>query len=108
MGWYREVGVKSLDSHTVRSMLGVRAQLVGMRTEVINQIRGILKNFGIVLGKEQGMRFERRVEEVTQGEGMLNDTLRALLAVLRHLSEQISRLDGSARTFAKIRFAVTS
>ena len=25
MGWYREVGVKSLDSHSVRSMPGVRA-----------------------------------------------------------------------------------
>ena len=26
-GWYREVGVKSLDSHAVRAMLGARAQL---------------------------------------------------------------------------------
>ena len=48
-GWYREVGVKSLVSHTIRSMLGARAQLVGMRVEVTNQIRGILKTFGIVL-----------------------------------------------------------
>src|ERR1017187_7329580 len=47
-GWYREVGVKSLDSHTVRAMLGARAQLVGMRTNVMNQMRGILKTFGIV------------------------------------------------------------
>jgi transposase len=38
-GWYREVGVKSLDSRMVRSMLGARAQLVGMRVEVTNQIR---------------------------------------------------------------------
>ncbi|WP_434725556.1 hypothetical protein [Mesorhizobium sp. RIZ17] len=35
-GWYREVGVKCLDSHAVRSMLGARAQLVGMRVEVTN------------------------------------------------------------------------
>ncbi len=33
-GWYREVGIKSLGSHDVRSMLGARAQLVGMRVEV--------------------------------------------------------------------------
>jgi transposase len=50
-GWYREVGVKSLDSHAVRSMLGARAQLVGMRVEVTNQIRGTLKTFGIVLSR---------------------------------------------------------
>ena len=30
-GWYREVAVKSLDSHALRSMLGTRYQLVGMR-----------------------------------------------------------------------------
>jgi transposase len=40
-GWYRKVSAKSLDSHTVRSMLGVRAQLVGMRVEIMNQTRGI-------------------------------------------------------------------
>jgi transposase len=59
-GWYREVGVKSLDSHTVRSMLGVRAQLVGMKTEVTNQMRGILKTFGVVLSDKRGRRFEQR------------------------------------------------
>ena len=31
-GWYREVEVKSVDSHLVRASLGVRKQLVGMRT----------------------------------------------------------------------------
>ena len=35
-GWHRKLSVKSLDSHTVRSMLGVRAQLVGMRVEKSN------------------------------------------------------------------------
>ena len=59
-GWYREVGVKSLDSHAIRSMLGARAQLVGMRVEVTNQIRGILKTFGIVLSRRTGEPFERK------------------------------------------------
>src|ERR1700733_783043 len=48
-GWYREVTVKSLDSHTIRSMLGARAQFVGMRVEVSNQIGGVLKTFGVIL-----------------------------------------------------------
>jgi transposase len=37
-GWYREVAIKSVESHLVRATLGVRKQLVGMRTEMINQI----------------------------------------------------------------------
>ena len=81
-GWYREVGVKSLVSHTIRSMLGARAQLVGMRVEVTNQIRGILKTFGIVLSRRTGEPFERLVEEACgDNDGMLNRTVRSLLCV---------------------------
>lgn len=101
MGWYKEVGVKSLSSHEVRAMLGVRSRLVGMRTEVTNQLRGVLKNFGVVLGKGKGLRFEDRVHELAQGEGMLHESLRCLLALLRHLSEQTSCLDESIRAFTK-------
>jgi transposase len=53
-GWHCEVGVKSLDRHMVRSMLGARVQLIGMRVEVTNQIRGIFKTLGIVLSRRTG------------------------------------------------------
>ena len=33
-GWYRAVHVKTLGSHRARSLLGARAQLVGMRTRL--------------------------------------------------------------------------
>jgi transposase len=102
-GWYREVGVKSLDSHATRSMLGARAQLVGMRTDVINQIRGTLKTFGIVLGKGKGnsRAFELRVDELSREGSMLGKTLRALLAVLRNLKEQVLALDRCASGYAR-------
>ncbi|MCA2968471.1 MAG: IS110 family transposase [Acidobacteriaceae bacterium] len=93
MGWYKEVGVKSLDSHEVRAMLGVRSRLVGMRTEVTNQLRGVLKNFGVVLGKGKGLRFADRVQEIALGDGILHESLRCLLTLLRNISEQISCLD---------------
>jgi transposase len=81
-GWYREVGVKSLDSHTVRSMLGARAQLVGMRVEVTNQIRGILKTFRIVLPKRTGAPFEQLVAEArTDPDSILDHTVRSLISV---------------------------
>src|SRR4051812_16995901 len=50
-GWYREVAVKSVDSHLVRSLLITRAQLVRMRVDLANQIRGVLKPFGLIAGK---------------------------------------------------------
>ncbi|VVE58274.1 transposase [Pandoraea horticolens] len=48
-GWYRPVAVKSIASHEVRLLLGARSQLVSMRTGLYNQIRGVLKTFGVVL-----------------------------------------------------------
>ena len=92
-GWYREVGVKSLESHTIRSMLGARAQLVGMRVEVTNQIRGILKTFGIVLTRRTGAPFERLVTEACGDDSMLSRTVHSLLAVYTGLKSQIQRLD---------------
>ncbi|MBV8898234.1 MAG: IS110 family transposase [Acidobacteriaceae bacterium] len=101
MGWYREVGVKSMESHAIRAMLGVRAQLVTMRTNTVNQIRGTLKTFGVVMGKGKGRSFEQQVESIARDGGMLGITLRALLAVLRSVSEQLKALDRNASACGK-------
>jgi transposase len=100
-GWYREVGVKSLESHTIRSMLGARAQLVGMRVEVTNQIRGILKTFGIVLTRRTGAPFERLVTEACDDDSMLSRTVHSLLAVYTGLKSQIQRLHRELMAFAR-------
>ena len=50
-GLVREVVVKSVDSYLVRSLLITRAQLVRMRVDLANQIRGVLKPFGLIAGK---------------------------------------------------------
>lgn len=100
-GWYREVQVKSLNSHTVRAMLGARDQLVGMRTAIRNQIRGILKTFGVVLGKNRGQQFDERVAEIAVGRNVFNQTLRSLLVVLKSIRVQLEKLDRMASQFAK-------
>jgi transposase len=100
-GWYREVSVKSLESHTIRSMLGARAQLVGMRVEVTNQIRGILKTFGIILTRRTGAPFERLVTEACDDDSMLGRTVHSLLAVYVGLKSQIHRLDRELIAFAR-------
>ncbi len=66
-GWYREVAVKSVDSQLVRSMLTTRVQLVRMRVDLANQIRGVLKPFGLVAGKGGGRAFVERVRSLVAG-----------------------------------------
>jgi transposase len=100
-GWYREVEVKSLDSHRVRAVLGARSQLVGMRTDLRNQIRGLLKVFGVILERNNGMSFENQVSEHAQGDGMLERSLQALLAALKTVGQQVKQLDSMAASQAK-------
>ena len=63
-GWYREVTVKSLDSQVFRSFLSSRARQVEGRVDLINQIRGMLKPFGLVAGEGGRQPFIDRVREL--------------------------------------------
>jgi transposase len=98
-GWYREVAVKSLDSHALRSMLGTRYQLVGMRVNVSNQIRGALKLFGIVLPRRRSL--DKLVEEHIGGQQMLDPTLRSLLSLYKALKDQIRVLDRELSAYVR-------
>ncbi len=62
--WYKQVQVKSLPCHEVRAVLNSRALLVKIRRNLGNQIRGLLKNLGLIIGKALGNVFSRRVEEL--------------------------------------------
>jgi transposase len=66
-GWYREAHVKSGPSHLARALLASRALLVGMRGDIANQIRGLLKTFGVIVGKPAG-GLRRRLNEVTAAD----------------------------------------
>jgi len=90
-GWYREVAVKSVDSQLVRSMLTTRAQLVRMRVDLANQIRGVLKPFGLIAGKGGGQPFVERVRILVAG-GPLQEVAEALLSAWRAIGEQIAAL----------------
>jgi transposase len=110
-GWYREVAVKGVDSHLVRSLLTTRAQLVRMRVDLANQIRGVLKPFGLVAGKGGGRPFAERVQALVAG-GPLQEVAEALLAAWQAVGEQIAvlsrRLLGIARQDRVVRRLMTA
>ena len=55
-GWYREARVKSWAAHAVRHLIGARAQLVGMATDLSNQIRSVLRTCGLRVTGRAGAR----------------------------------------------------
>ena len=105
-GWYREVRVKSFQSHALRGLLTSRAQLVRMRVDLANQIRGVLKPFGLVVGKGTGQPFETRVRERAAAVPSLQPVIEALLAAWRCIRDQLDVLDRLVLTTARENSAV--
>ncbi len=96
-GWYKEVQVKSLPCHEVRAVLNSRAQLVKIKRDLENQIRGLLKNLGLVIGKAGGKVFRHRVEELVGEHGLLQAAVRPLLGGQGLLREAIQPLTRGSR-----------
>jgi len=90
VGWYREIAVKSIDTHGIRAMLVARAQLVTQKVKLTNCIRGLLKTFGMVLGGGKGRRFEAMVRERIAENPMLTSIIEPMLVLLRTTREQLA------------------
>ena len=99
-GWFKAVNVKSLKSHETRAMFKARVGLVGMRTEIGNQIRGILKTFGIVIRGSAGVAFEKRVQAIIDEGRSLATPLQALLDVFKTIKSKIEGLDEKVLDYA--------
>jgi transposase len=59
VGFYREVRVKGFDSMLTRTLVAARTRLVRITTELSNQIRGLLKRFGLLVPAGKGSTFEK-------------------------------------------------
>jgi transposase len=95
MGWYANVRVKSLDHHALRAQLAARAHLVATARDLGNQLRGLLRAFGLRVGKGKGKGkvFEQRVLALVADCPALQPVADGLLAVRRAVRAAVERLD---------------
>lgn len=100
-GWYREVRVKDLDSHAVRAILSSRALLVELKRDLENQIRGLLKNFGLVIGRAKMTTFVTRAKELLDGQPALCAAVEPLLKAREAIERQITDLDRKVLRLAR-------
>ena len=95
-GWFRQVHVRSEASYVVRAQLAARTTLVRQRCEIDNQIRNLLKTFGILIGKAPG-GLRKRAAKITGDElahqPELAQLVRMLLALRAKLCDQIADPD---------------
>lgn len=100
VGWYREVKVKSAESQAIRTMLVARSRLVSIRRDLENQVRAMLKEYGLQFGRSIGSQFRRNVRELLAGDHLLRPVVEALLAVHEQVSGEQEKLDRQIRSLA--------
>ena len=101
-GWYSTVHVKSEASHRLKALLGSRDQLVRAKRALGNQVRGVLRPFGIRLPSRQGTKkFSTAAHHAVRHDAMLNASVTALLEALAAIEAQIARLDQQLRELAR-------
>jgi transposase len=92
-GWFKEVHVKDIDSHSVRALLASRALLVKIKHDLENHVRGLLKNLGLVIDRFKFNVFAVRAEELIEGRPELIAAIRPLLDTRNAVGQQVSELD---------------
>lgn len=79
VGFYKEVRVKSFDSMLTRTLVAARTRLVRIGTELSNQIRGLMKTFGLVVPAAMGSKFAHDVHALLADATELGQIIRPLL-----------------------------
>jgi transposase len=92
-GWYKEVCVKDLDSHATKALLVSRALLVKIKRDIENQIRGLLKNLGLVIGRAKMNVFTVRAAQLAEDRSELFAAVDPLLKARAAVEQQIADLD---------------
>ena len=79
IGFYREVRVKGFDSMLLRTLIAARRRLVRTSVELSNQIRGLMKTFGLIVPSAKGGRFAAQVQRLLDGQESLARIILPLL-----------------------------
>ncbi len=101
LGWYRPVHCKSMAAQETRAMLSARKLVQAKLHDVEMSLRGILRGFGLKVGKTTVRQFEGRIKELVTGHASLEAVAAALLAVRAVLRREFGALERRVRSMAR-------
>jgi transposase len=112
LGWFRPVHCKSIAAQETRALLTARKLVQTKLLDVENSLRGILRGFGLKVGRTTANSFAGRITELVAGHPSLAAIAAALLAVRATLICELGGLEkrvrGLARSHAKARLLMTT
>jgi transposase len=101
LGWFRPVHCKSEAAQETRAMLTARTLVQSKLLDVESSLRGILRGFGLKVGRTTSTRFAGRIKELVAGHPRLEVIAEALLAVHAVLLHEFKGFEKRVRTTAR-------
>jgi transposase len=101
LGWFRPVHCKSLAAQETRALLTARKLLQSKLHDVEMSLRGILRGFGLKVGKTTPTQYEGRIRELVAGHPNLEVIAAALLAVRAVLRREFNGFEKRVRMTAR-------
>jgi len=111
-GFYKAVRVKSFEAMMIRALVAARNQLLTLSTQLGNQIRGVMKTFGLIVPKGTGRVFDANVRELLDKQTSLAEIILPLLDAWRDIRKRAAILDrqliATARQSAATKLLMTT
>jgi transposase len=101
LGWFRPVHCKSIGAQETRAVLTSRKLVQSKLQDVENHLRGILRGFGLKVGKTTNLSFARRVRELAANHASLEMIAEALLSVHAVLLREFKAFEKQVRSMAR-------
>ncbi len=101
LGWYRPVHCKSLPAQEVRAVLTARKLVQSKLYDIEMSLRGVLRGFGLKVGRTTPKRFAARVGELVGGHATLEAIAAALLKVHEVLLCEFASFERRVRQLAR-------
>ena len=101
MGWFRPVHCKSISAQETRAILTTRTLIEAKLRDVEMSLRGVLRGFGLKVGKTTPTNFAERIKELVSEHSNLQVIADALLAVREVLLREFRSFEKRVRTMAR-------
>jgi len=101
LGWFRPVHCKSLEAQEARAVLTARKLLQSKLRDIENSLRGVLRGFGLKVGKTTERSFADRIRELVANHAGLTSIAHALLEAHAVLLREFKRLDKQVQQLAR-------
>ena len=101
LGWFRPVHCKSLSAQETRATLTARKLVQSKLRDVENSLRGILRGFGLKVGKTTEREFAGRINQLVADHPHLRMIADALLAVREVLRKEFTAFEKQTRKMVR-------